>query len=100
MASTPISQPASERHGSATGVQQQATGMLEYARSIRRDLHTWPEIGLDLPKTRERVLEALDGLPLDITLHKTTSGIAANVDWRQARPNSDVARRYGCASHA
>ena len=77
MATTPLSQPANERHGKATGVQQQAAGMLEYARSIRRDLHVWPEIGLDLPKTRERVLEALDGLPLDITLHKTTSGIAA-----------------------
>ena len=77
MATTPLSQPANERHGNATGVQQQAAGMLEYARSIRRDLHVWPEIGLDLPKTRERVLEALDGLPLDITLHKTTSGIAA-----------------------
>ena len=77
MATTPLSQPAIERHGNATGVQQQAAGMLEYARSIRRDLHVWPEIGLDLPKTRERVLEALDGLPLDITLHKTTSGIAA-----------------------
>jgi hippurate hydrolase len=77
MATTPLSQPAIERHGKATGVQQQAAGMLEYARSIRRDLHVWPEIGLDLPKTRERVLEALDGLPLDITLHKTTSGIAA-----------------------
>ena len=77
MATTPLSQPAHERHGKATGVQQQAAGMLEYARSIRRDLHVWPEIGLDLPKTRERVLEALEGLPLDITLHKTTSGIAA-----------------------
>ena len=77
MATTPLSQSAIERHGKATGVQQQAAGMLEYARSIRRDLHVWPEIGLDLPKTRERVLEALDGLPLDITLHKTTSGIAA-----------------------
>lgn len=77
MASAPVSQPASERHGHATGVREQATGMLEYARSIRRDLHAWPEIGLDLPKTRERVLEALDGLPLDITLHHTTSGIAA-----------------------
>jgi hippurate hydrolase len=40
-------------------------------------LHTWPEIGLDLPKTREAVLQALEGLPLDITLHTTTSGIAA-----------------------
>jgi hippurate hydrolase len=77
MATTPLSQPAHERHGKATGVQQQAAGTLEYARSIRRDLHVWPEIGLDLPKTRERVLEALEGLPLDITLHKTTSGIAA-----------------------
>lgn len=77
MASTPLSQPATDRHGTATGVQQQANGTLEYARSIRRDLHTWPEIGLDLPKTRERVLEALEGLPLDITLHQTTSGIAA-----------------------
>ena len=77
MATTPLSQPAIERHGKATGIQQQAAGTLEYARSIRRDLHMWPEIGLDLPKTRERVLEALDGLPLDITLHNTTSGIAA-----------------------
>ena len=51
--------------------------MLNDARSVRRDLHRWPEVGLDLPKTRDRVLEALDGLPLDITLHKTTSGIAA-----------------------
>ena len=77
MASTPKIQPANERHGATTGVIDQATGMLEYARGIRRDLHTWPEIGLDLPKTRDRVLTALDGLPLDITLHKTTSGIAA-----------------------
>lgn len=51
--------------------------MLEEARSVRRDLHRWPEVGLDLPKTRDRVLEALDGLPLDVTLHTTTSGIAA-----------------------
>ena len=51
--------------------------MLEEARRLRRELHTWPVIGLDLPKTREAVLQALEGLPLDITLHTTTSGIAA-----------------------
>ena len=51
--------------------------MLEEARRLRRELHMWPEIGLDLPKTREAVLQALEGLPLDITLHTTTSGIAA-----------------------
>jgi hippurate hydrolase len=45
--------------------------------ALRRRLHEWPEVGNDLPTTREAVLESLDGLPLDITLHETTSGIAA-----------------------
>ena len=45
--------------------------------ALRRTLHQWPEIGNDLPITRETVLEALDGLPVDVTLHETTSGIAA-----------------------
>ena len=44
---------------------------------LRRQLHERPEIGNDLPVTRELVLEALDGLPLDVKLHETTSGIAA-----------------------
>jgi len=34
--------------------------------SLRRTLHQWPEIGNDLPITRDTVLEALDGLPVDI----------------------------------
>ncbi|MEO6570222.1 MAG: M20 family metallopeptidase [Ilumatobacteraceae bacterium] len=45
--------------------------------ALRRALHERPELGNDLPITRERVLESLDGLPLDITLHETTSGLAA-----------------------
>ncbi len=44
---------------------------------LRRTLHRHPEVGNDLPRTRETVLAALEGLPLDITLHTTTSGIAA-----------------------
>lgn len=44
---------------------------------LRRKLHQFPEIGNELPVTRELVLESLEGLPLDITLHQTTSGIAA-----------------------
>lgn len=50
------------------------------AVALRRELHQWPEIGNDLPITREKVLEALDGLPLGITLHQTTSGIAATLE--------------------
>ncbi len=45
--------------------------------ALRRALHERPEVGNDLPITREKVLESLDGLPLDLTLHETTSGISA-----------------------
>lgn len=45
--------------------------------ALRRALHERPEVGNDLPITRERVLESLDGLPLELTLHETTSGISA-----------------------
>lgn len=47
---------------------------------LRRTLHRTPETGNDLPKTRQIVLDALEGLPLDLTLHTTTSGIAAVLD--------------------
>ncbi|GAA0522523.1 hypothetical protein GCM10011581_34140 [Saccharopolyspora subtropica] len=35
---------------------------------LRRDLHAEPEIGLRLPRTQQKVLAALDGLPLEISL--------------------------------
>jgi amidohydrolase len=34
---------------------------------LRRDLHREPELGLELPRTQERVLAALDGLPLELS---------------------------------
>jgi hippurate hydrolase len=45
--------------------------------ALRRRLHERPELGNELPITREAVLESLDGLPLEITLHESTSGVAA-----------------------
>ncbi|MGA0862840.1 MAG: M20 metallopeptidase family protein [Ilumatobacteraceae bacterium] len=68
---------AREEHGDPTGILEQVEEVFAESISLRRDLHRWPEIGNHIPRTRERVLEALDGLPLDITLHETTSGIAA-----------------------
>ncbi|MDA0371617.1 MAG: M20 family metallopeptidase [Actinomycetota bacterium] len=50
------------------------------AVALRRTLHEWPEIGNHLPVTRNNVLEALEGLPLGITLHETTSGVAATLE--------------------
>ncbi len=66
-----------ERHGPSKELRDQARGLQDAAVALRRSLHQHPEVGNDLPVTREQVLQALDGLPLDITLHKTTSGIAA-----------------------
>ena len=73
---TPVS-AAQERHGAAAGLKDQVGGLMDSTIALRRNLHKWPEIGNSLPKTREQVLNALEGLPLDITLHETTSGIAA-----------------------
>ncbi|MBS2536719.1 amidohydrolase [Catenulispora sp. NF23] len=44
---------------------------------LRRDLHRIPEIGLELPRTQERVLAALEGLPLEISLGKELKSVTA-----------------------
>ena len=80
MAKSASNKPTSasqERHGAAVGLKDQVGGLMDATIALRRGLHKWPEIGNTLPKTREQVLSALEGLPLDITLHQTTSGIAA-----------------------
>jgi amidohydrolase len=58
--------------------------LLDDARTVsddlvpfRRDLHRNPELGLDLPRTQERVLHALDGLPLDITTGTSLTSVTA-----------------------
>ncbi|HEY5663345.1 MAG TPA: M20 family metallopeptidase [Ilumatobacter sp.] len=45
--------------------------------ALRRALHQRPELGNHLPITRDAVLAALEGLPLELTLHETTSGVSA-----------------------
>ena len=44
---------------------------------LRRDLHQIPEIGLDLPRTQERVLAALHPLPLEVTTGTGLTSITA-----------------------
>jgi hippurate hydrolase len=62
---------------SADTIRAEASELHDGAVAMRRRLHEHPEIGNHLPVTRQVVLEALDGLPLDLTLHETTSGVAA-----------------------
>lgn len=44
---------------------------------LRRALHQEPEIGLHLPRTQEKVLAALDGLPLEISTGTSLSSVTA-----------------------
>ena len=46
-------------------------------RDLRRALHRHPEIGLDLPRTQELVLAALDGLAVETTLGSRTTSVTA-----------------------
>ena len=68
---------ARDVHGTAKNLSSHVDDLYEGAVALRRRLHEWPEVGNHLPNTRDAVLESLEGLPLDITLHDTTSGIAA-----------------------
>jgi hippurate hydrolase len=45
--------------------------------ALRREIHREPEIGLDLPATQARVLAALEGLGLEITLGEKLSSVVA-----------------------
>ena len=67
-------------------LRDEARDLLDETTALRRTLHRWPELGNDLPVTRETVLGALDGLPLNVTLHETTSGIAALLDGGKPGP--------------
>ncbi|MDA3626955.1 M20 family metallopeptidase [Saccharopolyspora sp. WRP15-2] len=58
---------------------------------LRRDLHAEPEIGLDLPRTQEKVLAALDGLPLEITTGDRLSSVTGVL--RGGRPGPTVLLR-------
>ncbi|MFI7382401.1 M20 family metallopeptidase [Streptomyces sp. NPDC049813] len=59
--------------------------------ALRRALHRTPELGLTLPRTQERVLTALDGLPLEITLGTGLSSVTAVL--RGGRPGGAVLLR-------
>ena len=58
-------------------LREEAKDLLTPTVELRRELHRWPELGNELPVTQELVLDALEGLSLDVTVHETTSGIAA-----------------------
>ncbi|MBN2623060.1 MAG: amidohydrolase [Acidimicrobiales bacterium] len=75
----------------ADGLLAEAGSLLDDVVALRRDLHRRPELGLDLPETQARVLDALKGLPLRITTGRRLSSIVADLDG--ARPGPTVLLR-------
>ena len=70
----------------ADSLREEARELLDETVTLRRELHRWPELGNDLPVTREHVLAALEGLPLTITQHTTTSGLGAVLEGGKPGP--------------
>jgi hippurate hydrolase len=61
-------------------------------RDLRRAIHREPELGNDLPRTQEKVLAALDGLPLEnVSLGRQLTSVTAVL--RGGRPGPTVLLR-------
>ncbi|CAM3110908.1 M20 family metallopeptidase [Prescottella defluvii] len=58
---------------------------------LRRSLHAEPEVGLLLPRSQDKVLAALDGLPLEVGTGTSLSSVTAVL--RGARPGPTVLLR-------
>ena len=68
-----------------------ARALLPGVVELRRELHRHPELGLELPRTQAAVLDALDGLGLEISVGERLSSVVA--DLRGARPGPTVLLR-------
>src|SRR2546422_11307619 len=70
-------QRLNQRRGLHVPIAADAREMQEDLALLRHELHREPEIGLELPRTQEKVLKALDGLPFEIILGKDTTSVTA-----------------------
>jgi amidohydrolase len=59
------------------GVSDEAMALSDQLTELRHAIHREPEIGLDLPRTQEKVLAALDGLPLEVSRGTSVSSVTA-----------------------
>ncbi|GGV30263.1 amidohydrolase [Actinomadura cremea] len=72
-------------------IREDAADLREELTVLRRALHREPELGLDLPRTRDKVLAALDGLPLEISTGTALTSVTAVL--RGGRPGPAVLLR-------
>jgi amidohydrolase len=75
----------------ATTILDDAAAISADVAELRHSIHAEPEIGLDLPKTQRKVLDALDGLPLEVSTGQGLSSVTAVL--RGAQPGKTVLLR-------
>src|SRR5438132_1367436 len=63
-----------------------AKSILDDTIQLRRRIHRHPELGLTLPRTQATVLEALAGLPLDVTTGERTTSVVARLSGANPGP--------------
>jgi amidohydrolase len=74
-----------------TEVRDDAAAIAGDLAELRRAIHREPELGLDLPLTQQKVLAALEGLPLEVRRGESLSSVTAVL--RGARPGPAVLLR-------
>jgi amidohydrolase len=72
-------------------VQDEARAIAGDIAELRHAIHREPEIGLDLPKTQAKVLDALGGLPLSVTTGERVTSVTAVL--RGAKPGPTILLR-------
>ena len=72
-------------------VRDEAAKLAGEIAELRHAIHREPEIGLDLPKTQRKVLDALSGLPLEVSTGQAVSSVTAVL--RGGRPGPVVLLR-------
>lgn len=61
----------------AASLLEDSGALADDVAELRHRLHAEPEIGLDLPRTQEKVLDALDGLGYEISTGTETTSVTA-----------------------
>ena len=58
---------------------ESAATVSDDVRQLRREIHAHPELGLENPETQQRILAALDGLPLDVRTGEACTSVVADL---------------------
>ncbi len=63
----------------ADGLLDEARALMPEVVALRRRIHARPELGLELPETQRAILEALEGLDLELHTGGSTSAVVAHL---------------------